>query len=149
MGDLVSNRRALHDYAILEVYEAGIVLFGTEIKSLRDHGGSLQDAYVDIRHHALWLLNAYIAPYLFGSIHNHPEKRERKLLLHHRELNALIKRKNEKGCTLIPLSIYLNQRGLANVKIAAAKGKKTYDKRETIKAREDRRAIERAAREGR
>lgn len=147
MADLVANRRAFHDYEILETFEAGIILLGTEIKSLRNHGGSLQDAYVDIRRGELWLINSSIAPYLFGSIHNHPERRERKLLVHHRELATLKKLKEEKGMALIPLAIYLNKRGIAKVKIAAAKGKKVYDKRAAIKEREAKRAMERASEE--
>lgn len=149
MTDLVSNRRAFHDYEVLETFEAGIVLLGTEIKSLRNHGGSLQDAYIDLRRGELWLINSSITPYSFGNIHNHPERRERKLLVHHRERDALQKLKEEKGLTLIPLAIYLNKKGIAKVKIAAAKGKKAYDKRSALKAREDRRAIERAVREER
>lgn len=149
MTDLVSNRRAFHDYEVLETFEAGIVLLGTEIKSLRNHGGSLQDAYVDIRNGELWLINSNITPYSFGSIHNHPERRERKLLVHHREFDSLKRLKDEKGLALIPLGIYLNKKGIAKVKIAAAKGKKAYDKRAALKAREDRRAIERAVREER
>ncbi|MBF8263821.1 MAG: smpB [Parachlamydiales bacterium] len=144
MSDLVSNRRALYDYEILETFEAGIVLVGTEIKSLRNHGGSLQDAYVDVRKDELWLINASIAPYSFGNIHNHEDRRERKLLMHHREIEYLRRVSQEKGLTLIPLSIYINKKGIAKVKIAAAKGKKAYDKRAAIKKREDTRAIERA-----
>jgi SsrA-binding protein len=145
MADLVSNRRAFHDYEILETFEAGIVLLGTEIKSLRNHGGSLQDAYVDIRKEELWMINSSIAPYSFGNIHNHPERRERKLLMHHREIDYLKKLTQEKGLTLIPLSIFFNKKGIAKVKIAAARGKKSYDKRAALKKREDTRAMERAS----
>jgi SsrA-binding protein len=147
MADLVSNRRAFHDYEILDTFESGIALLGTEIKSLRNHGGSLQDAYVDIRKGELWLINSSIAPYSFGNIHNHPERRERKLLMHLREIEHLKKLTQEKGLTLIPLSIYFNKKGIAKVKIASAKGKKSYDKRAAIKKREDTRAIERAVRQ--
>jgi len=146
MVDLVSNRRAFHDYEILETFEAGIALLGTEIKSLRNHGGSLQDAYVDIRKGEPFLINSSIAPYSFGNINNHPERRERKLLMHHREIEYLKKLTQEKGLTLIPLAIYFNKKGFAKVKIAAAKGKKSYDKRAAIKKREDTRAMERATR---
>ena len=141
--DLVSNRRAFHDYEILDTFETGIVLLGTEIKSLRNHGGSLQDAYVDIRKGELWLINSSITPYSFGNIHNHEERRERKLLVHYRELAILKKFKEEKGLTLIPLAIYLNKKGIAKVKIAAAKGKKAYDKRAALKEREAKRAMQR------
>ena len=145
MSDLVSNRRAFHDYEILETFEAGIVLLGTEIKSLRNHGGSLQDAYVDARRGDLWLINSSIAPYSFGNIHNHAERRERKLLMHHREIEYLRRLQDEKGLTIIPLAIYFNKKGIAKVKIAAAKGKKAYDKRASIKKREDTRSMERAS----
>lgn len=147
MTDLVSNRKAFHDYEILETFEAGIALLGTEIKSLRNHGGSLQDAYVDVRRGELWLINSSIAPYSFGGVYNHPEKRERKLLMHAREIENLRRLTQEKGLTIIPLSIYFNKKGIAKIKIATAKGKKSYDKRAAIKKREDTRAIERAERE--
>ncbi len=146
-NELVSNRRAFHDYEILETFEAGIMLLGTEIKSLRNHGGSLQDAYVDIRGGEPWLISASIAPYSFGNIHNHPERRERKLLMHHREIEQLKKAQQEKGLTLIPLAIYLNKKGYAKVKVAIAKGKKDYDKRASLKAKEDKRSMQRAMRD--
>lgn len=142
-SDLVSNRRARHDFEILETYEAGIILLGTEIKSLRNHGGSLQDAYVDARGDTLWLINASIAPYSFGNIHNHEEKRPRKLLMHKREIDKLRRIKSEKGLALIPLAIYLNKKGFAKVKVALAKGKKAYDKRAALKEREAKRSMER------
>jgi SsrA-binding protein len=145
--ELVSNRRAGHDYEILETFEAGIVLRGTEIKSLRNHGGSLQDSFVDIRGTEAWLINSSIAPYTFGTIYNHEEKRARKLLLHKRELVKLIRLKAEKGLQLIPLSIFLNKKGIAKVRICSAKPKKTYDKRAALKEREDKRAMERAHKE--
>lgn len=141
--ELVSNRRATHNYEILETFETGIVLLGTEIKSLRDHGGSLQDAYVKANHNELWLIGSSISPYRFGNVYNHEEKRERKLLMHKREIARLRTSIQEKGLTLIPLSLYLKG-GRVKVKIALAKGKKTYDKRNAIKERDDRRAMQRA-----
>jgi SsrA-binding protein len=146
-NELVSNRRAFHDYEILDSYEAGIVLLGTEIKSLRNHGGSLQDAYVDVKGNALWLLNASIAPYKFGTIHNHEERRPRKLLMHKSEIEKLRKQVAEKGLTLIPLAIFLNKKGIAKARIAVAKGKKAYDKRAALKERESKRAIQRGGEE--
>jgi SsrA-binding protein len=140
-NDLVSNRKAFHDYEILDTYEAGVVLLGTEIKSLRNHGGSLQDAYVDVKGAALWLMNASIAPYHFGNIHNHEERRPRKLLMHKNEIEKLRKQTSEKGLTLIPLAIYLNKKGIAKVRVAVAKGKKAYDKRAALKERESRRQM--------
>ena len=150
MGDesreLVSNRKAGFDYAILETFEAGLVLVGTEIKSLRDHGGSLQEAYVRPDRGELWLIGCRIAPYRFGNIHNHEERRDRKLLMHSREIERLARSVQEKGLTLVPLSIYL-KKGRAKMKIALAKGKRTMDKREAIKEREDKRRIQRAMRD--
>jgi SsrA-binding protein len=141
--ELVSNRKAGHDYEILETFEAGIILLGTEIKSLRNHGGSLQDAYVDVRGPELILINCSIAPYTFGNLFNHEEKRPRKLLMHKREIEKLRNTVIQKGLSLIPLSIFLNKKGIAKVKIALAKGKKSYDKRAALKEREDRRSMER------
>jgi SsrA-binding protein len=141
--DLVSNRKAFHNYEISDTFEAGIVLLGTEIKSLRIGGGSLQDAYVIFHHGVMWLKNASIAPYKFGSVFNHEERRERKLLLHKRETLKLRAATDEKGLTIIPLAIYLKN-GFAKVKIGIAKGKKAHDKRASIKEREHKRAIDRA-----
>jgi SsrA-binding protein len=141
--ELVSNRKAGHDYEILETFEAGIILQGTEIKSLRNHGGSLQDAYVDVRGPDLMLLNCSIAPYTFGNLFNHEDKRPRKLLMHKKEIEKLRNTVIQKGLSLIPLSIYSNKKGIAKVKIALAKGKKSYDKRAALKEREDRRSMER------
>jgi SsrA-binding protein len=147
-SELVSNRRATHDYEILETYEAGIALLGTEIKSLRGHGGSLQEAYILVSASGEVILkNASIAPYKFGSIYNHEEKRERKLLLHKREIAKLKTLSQEKGLTLIPLSLYLKQ-GFVKVKVAVAKGKRAYDKRASLKEREHKRDIDRAMKEG-
>lgn len=145
-GELVSNRRAFHDYEILDTFEAGLVLLGTEIKSLRDHGGNLQDAYITISHGEAWLKGCSIAPYRFGSVFNHEEKRERKLLLHKREIAKLQSSAQEKGLTLIPLSFYLKN-GRVKVKVAIARGKKTYDKRAALKEREHKRSIDRAMKE--
>jgi SsrA-binding protein len=142
-GELVSNRKAFHDYEILESFEAGIILLGTEIKSLRDHGGSLQDAYVLVSDGDVILKGCSISPYRFGNVFNHEEKRDRKLLLHKREIAKLKNISQEKGLTLIPLSFYL-KRGYVKVKIASARGKKTYDKREALKSREHKRSMDRA-----
>lgn len=133
--DLVTNRKATHDYEILETFEAGMILLGSEIKSLRNHGGSLQDAYIDVRGRAVTLLNSSIAPYSKGGtgVFNHEERRPRKLLLHKREIETLRKKVQEKGLAVIPLSIYLNKKGFAKIKIALAKGKKSHDKRAALK----------------
>lgn len=141
--DFCTNRRARYDYEILETFEAGIALLGTEIKSLRDHGGSLQDSYVDIERTEAWLKSASIAPYRFGNIHNHEERRPRKLLLHKKEIQKLRKQREQKGLTIIPLSVYLTKKGLVKVKIAVARGKKTIDKRATIQERQEKREMAR------
>jgi SsrA-binding protein len=144
-GDLVSNRRAFHDYEVLETYEAGISLKGTEIKSLRDNGGSLQQSYVKIIRGELWLIGCNIAPYKFGNIHNHPEQRDRKLLVHKRELKAMGIATQEKGLALIPLGMYLKN-GWVKVKVAIAKGKKAVDKRQTLKERDELKRMQKAMR---
>ena len=143
MEDLVSNRKAHHNYEILETLESGIVLLGTEIKSLRDHGGNLQESYVVFHHGEAYLKNSSIAPYKFGNIYNHEERRERKLLLHKRELLRLKSVIEEKGLTIIPLGMYLKH-GLVKVRLGVAKGKKAYDKRAAIKARQAKREIDRS-----
>lgn len=143
MSDLVSNRKAFHDYQILETFEAGISLMGSEVKSLRNHQGSLQDAYVLLAEGAVILKNMSIAPYSQAAMFGHEERRERKLLLHKREIAKLIKATQDKGITIIPLSVYLKG-GYIKVKIGIARGKKAHDKRSAIKEREAKREIERA-----
>lgn len=145
-GDLVKNRKAFHDYEILDSYEAGIALQGTEVKSLRDHGGSLQEAYVQVEKGEVWLVGAHIAQYRFGNIHNHDETRDRKLLLHKKEIKKLKNAVGEKGLTIIPLALYL-KRGKVKVKIAVARGKKNIDKRMTIKNRDEKRRVQQAMRQ--
>jgi SsrA-binding protein len=141
--ELVSNRKATFNYEILDTFEAGIVLAGTEIKSLRDNGGSLQDAYLKIINHEVWLVGCSIAPYRYGNIYNHEDRRERKLLMHKREINTLKVASQEKGLALIPLSFYLIK-GRVKVRIAIAKGKKVADKRNALKERDDNRRIQQA-----
>lgn len=143
MTDLVSNRRALHDYDILESFEAGIMLQGTEIKSIRNHGASIQEAYVKVFDGEIWLIGSSIAPYQFGNIHNHEEKRDRKLLMHKREINRLKVATQEKGLTIVPLAMYLKQ-GRVKLRIAIAKGKKSIDKRADIKAKDEKRRVQQA-----
>ncbi len=140
--DLVTNRKAFHDYEILETFEVGIQLVGTEIKSLRANGGSLQEAFVSVERGELWLIGSSIPPYSFGSFYNHEERRKRKLLAHRREIEKIASALQEKGLTCVPLCLYLKG-GLAKLKIGLAKGKKLHDKREAIKAREDKRIIDR------
>jgi SsrA-binding protein len=144
--ELASNRKAFHDFEILQTYEAGIALLGSEIKSLRSGKTSLQDAFVFVEKDELWLINSSIAPYSFSSAFTHEERRKRKLLMHKDEILKLKKQIQEKGLTIIPLSIYL-KKGKAKVKIAVVKGKKSYDKRARIKEREQKRSIDRAIKE--
>jgi SsrA-binding protein len=140
-SDLATNKKALHNYEIIETFEAGIVLAGTEIKSLKNHGGSLIDSYILIKKGELWLINSNIAPYRFGNIHNHQEKRDRKLLMHTAEIERLKRDVQEKSLSLIPLSFYL-KKGFVKVKVAVAKGKKLYDKRATLKEKEHKKSIQ-------
>lgn len=143
-NELVSNRVAYHNYEVLETLEAGIVLQGTEIKALRAGLGSLQDNFVDISSDGeAWLKQASIAHYDHGNIHNHEEKQKRKLLLHKGEIQKLKKMTQIKGYTLIALSLYL-KKGLVKVRVGVCRGKKSYDKREALKKREDARAVQRA-----
>ena len=145
-NELVSNRKARHNYEILETFEAGIVLLGTEIKSLRNSGGSLDEAYILVNKQVATLKSSFISHYSFGNIHNHEERRDRKLLLHKRELLKLKQALDQKGCSLVPLSIYL-KKGMAKVCVGLGKGKKLYDKRESLKKREQSKDVQRAIRE--
>ena len=140
---VVTNRKAYHNYHIGESIEAGIVLTGTEIKSIRAGRVSLGDAYVKPEGGELWLLNAHIARYEAGSYMSHEPTRPRKLLLHRKEIDSLAGKIQEKGLTLVPLKLYIKD-SIAKLEIAPAKGKKLYDKRETIARRDTDREIRRA-----
>lgn len=144
---VVTNRKAYHDYFIEEKLEAGIVLQGTEVKSLRDGRANLQDAYASVKDGEVFLYNCHISPYSHGNIMNHDPTRVRKLLLHKKEIDKLIGKTQLKGLTLVPLRIYFSTRGHAKVELGLAKGKKLYDRRESIKAREAGREVERAIKE--
>lgn len=139
--ELAGNRRAYHDYEILETFEAGISLQGTEVKSLREGGGKLQESYVAIKGGEAILINSTISPYKYGNIYNHEEKRERKLLLHKQEILNLKRASEEKGLTIVPLNMYWKN-GRVKLKIGIARGKKLHDKRQAIKEREDKRRIQ-------
>ena len=141
------NRRATHDYFIDERVEAGIVLQGTEVKALRDGRGNINEAYAGERGGELFLINAYIPEYRAASHFSHDTRRSRKLLLHKRELNKLIGAVRKQGQTLIPLSLYFNPRGVAKIELGLARGKKTYDKRHSIKERDWQRDKQRLMRE--
>jgi SsrA-binding protein len=140
---ITTNRRAYHNYHILDGVEAGLALTGTEIKSIRDGRVNLADAYVRPERGELWLLNAHIARYEAGSYLSHEPTRPRRLLLHHKEINELTSKVAEKGLTLLPTRLYLKG-SRAKVEIALARGKKLYDKREAIIRREMEREMERA-----
>lgn len=133
---VAENRRARFDYAIDDVYEAGIALTGTEVKSLRFGEGSISESYAEVNDTGVWLVNSNIPEFSHGNRFNHEPKRPRKLLLHEREINKLHGAVAREGMTLVPLSIYFNGRGRAKVELALAKGKKTHDKREAIKERD-------------
>lgn len=130
------NRKARHDFAIEENFEAGIQLFGTEVKSLRAGRATITEAYANEQHGELFLLNAYIPEYDAASHFSHEPKRARKLLLHRREIAKLVNAVNRKGMSLVPLSIYFNERGIAKVDLALARGKHKADKRADIKDRD-------------
>ncbi len=140
---LVTNRQARHDYHILETMEAGIVLKGTEIKSVRGGRVNLKDSFARIENGEIYLYNMHISPYDFGNRENHDPLRPRKLLLHKGEIRRLIGKTQEKGLTLIPLTLYIKS-GYAKVELALAKGKRIYDKREDLKKRQVDREIQRA-----
>ncbi len=143
MQIVCQNRKAYHDYSIEETAEAGIQLFGTEVKSLRAGRANLKDSYVIMKDTEVFLLNCHISPYSHGNIMNHDPLRTRKLLLHRKEIERLKGKMQQKGYTLIPLKIYFKG-PYAKVEIGLAKGKKQYEKRETIKEREAKRDIEKA-----
>ncbi|HXW51989.1 MAG TPA: SsrA-binding protein SmpB [Candidatus Acidoferrales bacterium] len=143
---IASNRKAFHDYTIVDQNEAGLVLTGTEVKSLRANGCSLVDGFVRLRGGEAWLVNVHIPPYEQGTFFSqHEPRRDRKLLLHKQELARLAGKLQEKGLTLLPLRVYFHRNRL-KVEVGLARGKKLYDKREAIKEREIRRELERAKR---
>ena len=144
---VATNRKAYHDYFIEEKFEAGIVLKGTEVKSLRDRRVNLQDSYAGVKDGEVFLHHCHISPYSHGNIMNHDPIRVRKLLLHKKEINKLLGKTQQKGLTLVPLRIYFSERGKAKVELGLAKGKKLHDRRDTIKAREAGREVERAIKE--
>jgi SsrA-binding protein len=139
----IKNKRAAFEYFLTEEFIAGIVLTGTEIKSLRDGKANLTDAFCAFEGDELFVKNLHISEYKYGTYSNHEPKRDRKLLLNRRELNKIISKTREKGLTIIPTLLFINEKGLAKIKIAIAKGKKLYDKRETLKTKDNRREIER------
>lgn len=141
---IIKNRKAEFDYFFLSSFTAGIVLTGTEIKSIRQSRASLVDSYCYVQGREVWVKNMYIAEYAFGSYNNHNTRRDRKLLLNRREITRLEQQLKNPGLTIVPLQLYINEQGRAKLDIALARGKKMYDKRATMKDRDDRREMERA-----
>ncbi len=141
---IAKNRRAFHDYEILETYEAGIVLTGTEVRSLREHNCQMTDCFALVREGEVWLNNMHISPFSHGNIANPDPDRRRKLLLHRRQIREIERQTREKGMALVPLSLYFNEQSLVKVELAIARGKKLYDKRASAAARDAKREIERA-----
>lgn len=139
------NRRARHDYEILETFEAGLELRGSEVKSLRAGQANLKDSYVQIRDGEAWLIGAHIAPYSFARAGGHDPERSRKLLLHRREIDRIAGKMAERGLTVVPLRIYFDH-GLAKLEIGLARGKAQYDKRRALREKEQKREMERALR---
>lgn len=139
----ILNKRARFEYEILEQIEAGIVLTGTEIKSLRSSKASITESFCQFIDGELYIINMMIDEYKLGTFYNHRTKRERKLLLHKRELQKFQKKLKDAGNTIIPLKLYINEKGYAKLQIALARGKKLFDKRESIKERENKRTLDR------
>jgi SsrA-binding protein len=144
---IATNKKAYHDYFVDEVFECGIALSGTEVKSLRENGANLRDSFAHVRKGELWLTGVHIAPYSHGNRGNVDPDRSRKLLMHKKEIRYLVGKTKERGYTLVPLKLYFTENNLVKVEIGLARGKKLYDKRETIAERDQARDVERALRE--
>lgn len=140
---VIRNKRATFDYEILDRYVAGIQLFGTEIKSIRDGKASLTETYCTFIKDELWVKNMNISAYFFGTYNNHEPRRDRKLLLQKKELNKLVRATKETGNTIVPIKMFINDKGLAKLEIGLARGKKMYDKRQTLKEKDDKREMDR------
>jgi SsrA-binding protein len=140
---IIKNKRATFDFELLSTYTAGIVLVGTEIKSIRLGKASLVDTYCFFSNNELWVKNMNISEYFYGSYNNHLPRRDRKLLLNRRELDKIRRLTKESGFTIVPIQLYLDEKGLAKLQIAVAKGKRSYDKREALKVKDDKRMMER------
>ena len=139
----IKNKRASFDYELLETFTAGLVLTGTEIKSIRLGKASLVDTFAIVEHGEVWVKNMYVAEYFFGTYNNHAPRRDRKLLLNRKEIRRLQTAAKDRGFTLVPTRLFINERGLAKLVLAIARGKKEYEKRQSIRERDDRREIDR------
>ncbi|MDZ4654916.1 MAG: SsrA-binding protein SmpB [Coriobacteriia bacterium] len=144
---IASNKKAFHNYFVEETFQAGIALFGTEVKSLRENRTTLRDAFAIVRKGEVWLHNVHIAAYSHGNRSNVQPDRTRKLLLHKKEIRYLIGKTKEKGYTLVPLKLYFSANNLVKVELGLAQGKKLYDKRESLAERDHKRDVERALKE--
>ena len=142
----IKNKRATFDYIISDTYTAGIVLTGTEIKSIRESRASLVDTYCTFINNELWVKNMHVAEYFYGSYNNHSTRRDRKLLLERKELRKLLQIAKVPGFTIVPVRLFINERGLAKLVIGVARGKREYDKRESLKERDDKREMDRIRR---
>lgn len=140
----IKNKRATFDYEILDRYVAGIQLFGTEIKSIRAGKASITETYCTFLGTELWVKNMNISTYIFGTYNNHEPRRDRKLLLTKKELNKLLRGTRETGNTIVPIKLFINEKGLAKLEIGLARGKKNYDKRQSLKEKDDKREMDRA-----
>lgn len=140
----IKNKRASFDYELLDQYVAGIVLTGTEIKSIRMGKASLVDTFCVFENDELWVKNMHVTEYFYGTYNNHSVRRDRKLLLTKKELTKLRRQTKETGFTIVPTKLFINEKGLAKLVIYTAKGKKVYDKRESLKEKDDRRSMDRA-----
>jgi SsrA-binding protein len=140
---VIKNKKASFDYEFVETFTAGIALTGTEIKSLRAGKASLVDSYCVIIRNELWTKNMYIAEYFYGTYNNHEARRDRKLLLNRKELNKIEHLSTNTGFTVIPTKLFINEKGMAKLVIAVAKGKKAYDKRQSLKEKDDKREMDR------
>lgn len=141
---LIKNKRATFDYELLETFTAGIVLTGTEIKSIRQGKASLVDTFCIVEKGEVWVKNMYVAEYFYGTYNNHVARRDRKLLLNKKEIRKIFDAIRTSGFTVVPTRLFVNEKGLAKLVIAIAKGKKEYDKRDSIRERDDRREMDRA-----
>ena len=142
----IKNKRATFDYIISDTYTAGIVLTGTEIKSIRESRASLVDTYCTFINNELWVKNMHVAEYFYGSYNNHSTRRDRKLLLERKELRKLMQIAKVPGFTIVPVRLFINERGLAKLVIGVARGKREYDKRESLKERDDKSEMDRIRR---
>lgn len=139
----IKNKRATFDYELLDTYTAGIVLTGTEIKSIRQGKASLVDTFCFFANGELWVKNMHVAEYFYGSYNNHAARRDRKLLLTKKELDKLLRTSRDPGFTIVPVRLFINEKGLAKVVVALAKGKKQYDKRQSLREKDDKREMAR------